>query len=389
MRYRRSLDPVRADLNEKMVLLSGPRQCGKTTLAKSLISENKGAYYNWDDDLDRKGLLHGNIDPSADLWILDEVHKNRRWRNWLKGLYDSHHDSKKILVTGSARLELFVKGGDSLQGRYFSHRMMPVTLSELNEREKFDPRGLFACDRTGKNMDDLLALGGFPEPLFKGSMRDADRWRLLYGTRLVRDEVSSLEQIQQLDRMELLYDRLGSCVGSVLSINSLREDIEVSFGTARKWIMAFERLYGIFRVFPFGPPRVKAVKKEGKLYFYDWSRVESEAARLENMIACHLLRLCFWMEDVEGQRCELRFFRTRVGHEVDFVVLKKGQPWFAVEVKTGDEPVEGGMRYLLERVKFPRAFQVHLKGLKDYETPPVGGCKVRVVPCSKFLMSLP
>lgn len=392
----RRLHPVLLeDLREKMVLLSGPRQCGKTTLAHQLLEELPGAYFNWDVAPHRKVLRELALPASAPLWVFDEIHKLRTWRNWLKGVYDLHHQRHAILVTGSARLDLYSRGGDSLQGRYFHHRLHPVTLSELEQVPLLDPGGglpELAAPSPSSAQDrlvELLALGGFPEPLFAASARKASRWRTSYGTRLVREEVRDLESIRDLDKLELLFDRLADTVGSVLSINALREDLEVSFDTAKAWLGVFERLCAVFRVAPFGSPRIRAVKKEQKLYFWDWGRVEALPARFENLVMMHLLRLTHWMTDVHGERTELRYFRTVAGHEVDAVVLRNGKPWFAVAIKLEDRPLDAGLRYLLERQRFPHAYQVSLLGTADRRWPEINGCEVRQVPAARFLVNLP
>ncbi len=395
---RRLAPVVKEDLKKKMVFIAGPRQCGKTTLAKSLIpsvSDTK-AYYNWDIDSDRKLLLHNQLNPESKLWVFDEVHKNRRWRNWLKGIYDEHHEDHRILITGSARLDLYSRGGDSLQGRYYAHHLHPITLSEF-AGVPFSPDSLiqFQSEAHSTNshhqklLSDLLILSGFPEPLFSGSKVESDRWRLNYGARLVREEVTSLEQVQDLARMELLYEYLSKTVGSVLSMNSLREDLEVSFSTVKNWIEIFERLYGVFRIYPFGPHKIKAVKKEAKLYFWDWGQASTESAQFENLVAVHLLRWVHWMQDVLGQKYELRYFRTTVGHEVDFIVLKDGKPFIAIEVKVDDRPLDAGIKYLLERMKIPNAFQISLNGKLDYFGPALKGGRVRFLPAAKLLLQLP
>jgi predicted AAA+ superfamily ATPase len=377
-----------------MVFLSGPRQCGKTTLAQGIGQEATTSYFNWDVAEHRRLLRAGRIEESAKLWIFDELHKFRQWRNWLKGLYDLHHQNHQILVTGSGRLELYSRGGDSLQGRYFLHRLHPFTLSEwldlpapdiatLRELPAEPPAG------AAQALEDMLRRGGFPEPLLSGSQRQADRWRLAYGQRLIRDDVRTLELIRDLDRLELLYERLPDLVGSVLSINSLREDLEVAFETVRSWLSVFDRLFVCFRLPPFGTPRIKAVKKEQKLYLWDWSRPASAAARLENLVALHLLRLQHWCEDVLGQRVEARYFRDVHGHEVDFVMLKDKKPWMAVEVKSSEQTVDPGLKYFLERVRVPYAFQISLSGQHDFRAPDINGCKVRVLPAAKFLANLP
>jgi hypothetical protein len=378
-----------------MVLLCGPRQCGKTTLARGLEHKQSGAYYNWDVDRHRKLIRSSTLDESAGLWIFDELHKFRSWRNWLKGTYDLHHDRHPILVTGSARLDLYRRGGDSLQGRYFFHRLHPFTLSELEQNHRFSDSNqipdLLHKPRPSaqKGLDDMLLLGGFPEPLLSASKRKADRWRLSYGTRLVREEIRDLERVQELDKIELLFERLSTCVGSVLSINSLREDLEASFPAVKNWVNILDRTYATFRLPPFGAPRVKAVKKEQKLYLWDWARVEEPSACFENLIAVHLLRLAHWMEDVEGVKSELRYFRDTARHEVDFILLRKSQPWLAVEVKMGDRPLDSGLRYLLERVRIPFAFQLSAKGDVDSLARIINGCRVRLVPATHFLINLP
>ncbi len=391
---RRLLPVVESDLAKKMVLISGPRQCGKTTLARGLVKKHDGTYYGWDDPRSRRRILDFAPDLDSDLWAFDELHKYRRWRGFLKGLFDAYRGGgKRILVTGSARLDLYGRGGDSLQGRYFGHHLHPFTLSEVLAIPAVDvdsipglvhrvPAGAQAA------LDALTALGGFPEPFLSSREVDARRWRLGYGERLVQEEVRALEQVQEIERLELLFERLGEVAGGILSINSLREDLEVSFATVKKWIAMLERLDAVFRLAPFGPARIKTVKKEQKVYFWDWARASSEGARFENLIAVHLLRLAHWIEDVRGERTELRYFRNRLGHEVDFVVLRAGKPWIAIEAKVSDGPVASGLRYFVERVRVPHAFQVFLRGGEGREQR-IGASTVVIVPASRFLANLP
>lgn len=388
-------DPIQADLASKMVLLVGPRQCGKTTLARGLL--NGGAYYSWDVDAHRRLLKEGRMDPDARLWVFDEIHKWRQWRNWLKGQFDLHHERHSILVTGSARLDVYHRGGDSLQGRFFLHRLHPLTYSEASHKvpgwQEADqiPALMADADAHGDPalLDVLLRMGGFPEPFLSGTERHAKRWRLAYGNTLVREDIRTLETVRDLDRLELLFDRLPACVGSPLSMNSLRGDLEVAFETVRNWISILERVYGVFRIPPFGPPRIKAVKKEQKLYFWDWSRVEDEGARLENLVAVHLLRFCHYLEDVLGEKVELRYFRDVVGHEVDFILLLRKKPWIAVEVKQGDRHLSPGLKYLLERSRFTFACQVSVKNDQMRSLAPIGGCPIRLMPLTRFLACLP
>ncbi len=386
---------IQADLKEKMVLLAGPRQSGKTTLAKGLQKKLNGSYYNWDIAGHRKLLRNNIINEQTKFWIFDEIHKNRGWRNWLKGIYDEFHEKHSILVTGSAKLEIYSHGGDSLQGRYFFHRIHPFTLSEI--LQLVPPKAItsiFELPVIGKKnaqeaLKDLLDLGGFPEPFLSSSMKKASRWRLNYADKLIREEIATLQNLRDLDRLELLYDRLHETVGSVLSINSLKEDLEVAFETVKNWLNIFENIYAVFRISPFGPPKIKAVKKEQKLYFWDWGGIEDRASRFENLVAFHLLRFQHWCEDVEGEKVELRYYRDVRGHEVDFVLLKKRKPWVAIEVKTGEKKLDSGLKYLLERIKFPYAFQISLDGKNDFAHKKINGCNIRVLPASQFLPNLP
>ncbi|MEN9800675.1 MAG: hypothetical protein RL653_4372, partial [Pseudomonadota bacterium] len=335
------------------------------------------------------------LPEASRIWVFDELHKQKQWRSWLKGVFDLHGNEHEILVTGSGRLDLFRRGGDSLQGRYYLHRLHPLTLSEVlgatgpGSPEEILELGGPVASSAVEALEDMLALGGFPEPFLGGSARRAARWRLGYGTRLIREDLRDLEAIRDLDRLELLFDRLPGLVGSPLSINALREDLEVSFDTVKSWISALERLYGAYRLSPVGPPRIRAVRKEQKLYLWDWSRIEGEGPRLENLVVSHLLRLVDWLADVHGEKAELRYFRDVTGREVDAIVLRRGKPWFAVEVKLSAQELDPGLRYLVERYRVPRAFQVSLRGGVERRLPDINGTRVELVSAARLLAALP
>jgi len=370
VKHRRYLTgQVRSDLKKKMVFVAGPRQVGKTTLARSLPGAAAG-YLNWDVAEHRERILRREL-PAVQLWVFDEIHKYRAWRGYLKGLFDNRHRGQQILVTGSARLDWYRYGGDSLQGRYHLLRLHPLSAREL---------GL----KSAKDLRDLLTLGGFPEPFYGGSEVEARRWSREYRNLLVREEIATLERVQDLGTLELLALRLPELVGSPLSLNAIREDLQVSHKTVAAWVAILERLYAIYRLPPFGAPRIRAVKKEQKHYHFDWSVVPGEAARFENLVASHLLKWVHHEQDAAGRDLELRYFRDTDGREVDFVVVEGRTPLMFVECKLGDQPVDKGLRYL--KVRFPGAdaWQVHMTGVKDYQSPE----GIRVAPALALLGAL-
>jgi predicted AAA+ superfamily ATPase len=346
-------EPIASDLAEKMVFLSGPRQVGKTTLALHVIGasdQRHPAYLSWDDVRTRPRIRNGELPPGEPRIVLDEIHKYARWRNLVKGLYDTREPGQSFLITGSARLDIYRRGGDSLHGRYHSYRLHPVSLREAGG-------GRDALER-------LLRFGGFPEPFCRGSEQHWRRWQRERLDRVVRDDVRDLERVREISLVELLIDALPSRVGSPLSVKSLREDLEVAHDTVERWLTMLENLYVCFRIAPFGPSRIRAVKKERKLYLWDWSMVSEPGARFENLVASQLLKLCHFLEDTEGYRMELRFLRDTDGREVDFVVLRERKPLFAVEAKTGERDVSHAVRYFKGRAAVPKWYQVHL-GTKD------------------------
>ena len=360
---------LRADLARKMAFVAGPRQVGKTTLALGL-PRARAAYLNWDVAPHRDRILRGELPPGP-LWIFDEIHKYRRWRNYLKGLYDGRPRGQRILVTGSGRLDLYRFGGDSLQGRYHLLRLHPFSAAELGMSR---PAQLL----------DLLRLGGFPEPFLGGSEAQARRWSREYRSLLVREEIAALERIQDLGHLELLMLRLPELVGSPLSVNALREDLQVSHKAVVSWIGALERLYAVFRLAPFGAPRIRAVKKEQKHYHLDWTVVPGDAARFENLVACHLLKWVHFEQDTRGRDLELRYFRDIDGREVDFVVVEARRPLLLVECKWSDVEPDRGLRYFRARFPEAKAWQLSAVGTKDYQTPE----GIRVAPGLRLLATL-
>ncbi len=360
---------VKKDLARKMVFVGGPRQVGKTTMAKSLLAKSD-VYLNWDVPEHREIVLRRELPNRKCLIIFDELHKYRGWRNYLKGLYDDRKDKYRILVTGSAKMDVYRHGGDSLQGRYHYLRLHPLSLAELGGG--------------AKTLFDLMTYGGFPEPFFARDLEESKRWSLEYRHRLVREDITSLERIQDLGRLEHLIIRLPELVGSPLSINALREDLQVNHKTAANWLDVLERLYAIFRLAPFGAPKIKAVKKEQKHYHFDWSLIPDEGLRFENLVACHLLKWVNFQMDAHGRDMELRYFRDVMRREVDFVVTEDRKPVMFIEAKLADQPVHPGLIYLKSRFPKVDAWQIALRGKKDF----LSRENIHVCPAENFLKTL-
>ena len=372
MRMHRYLLPAveKALASGKMAFVGGPRQVGKTTLALSLLgphaTERHPAYLNWDSPRAAAQLRRAEMPAHEPLVICDEVHKYARWRNLLKGIYDTEKSFRRIIVTGSARLDYYRKGGDSLANRYRYLRLHPFSLREI------DPKP------AAPHLDALLRFGGFPEPLVRQDETEHRIWQRDRLARVIREDLRDLERVREVSLVEQLVDLLPERVGSPLSVANLRQDLDVDHKTVERWLTILEHLYVCFRLPPFGSPRIRAVKKEKKLYLWDWSAVADPGPRFENLVASQLLKYCHWVEDTEGFRMELRYLRDTDKREVDFVVLRGGRPQFAVECKTGERAISPAVRYFAERTAIPRFYQVH-RGDRHYESG-----KVTVLPFTRF-----
>ena len=342
---------VRRDLSRKMVFIGGPRQSGKTTLAKHLCKQEGfeigERYFNWDAAEDRENIIREQFPAGPGLLVLDEIHKYSRWRQVVKGLFDKRGGELQILVTGSARLDYYRRGGDSLQGRYHFYRLLPLSCAELSPP-------------TLSTVQDLLIYGGFPEPYLLQSERETRRWGREYRSRVILGDLADLENVQNVGVVEKMVLRLPDLVGSPLSLNSLREDLQVSHQSISRWIGMLENLYMIFRIYPFGAAKIRAVKKEAKHYHLDWTVVPDMAARFENLVACHLVKWVFYLQDQEGRNTELRYFRDVDKREVDFVVMEEDVPVKFIECKISSRDVSPSLRYLKARFPNVEATQVVL-----------------------------
>ncbi|MCP5003231.1 MAG: ATP-binding protein, partial [Planctomycetes bacterium] len=345
---------ILGDLKRKMVFIGGPRQCGKTTCAKELMrvypykEGRNGAYFNWDDDEDRLRIIDKLWGDSTEIVIFDELHKFRRWKSWIKGVYDTSEPKYKFLVTGSARLDVYRRGGDSLMGRYHYWRLHPFTLSEI-------PHGI----RSHEALKRLTTVGGFPEPFLDGNEREARRWRKERFERIIKDDIRDLEPVRSIQDMSLFADLLRTRVGGLVVLNNLATELQVSPKTLKNWLDIFERMYLVFRVRPFTKNISRAVMKPPKVYFFDNSDViGDEGARFENLVATTLLKRIHYLEDYEGFRYELCFVRDKEGREVDFAIVKEGRIVELIEVKYSKTEISKPLQYYSERLQPEKAIQI-------------------------------
>ncbi len=389
---------------KSMVFLSGPRQCGKTTFAKSLLAGYANSVYaNWDIARDKKIILSNpsffeNLerrDTSTPLVVLDEIHKYRKWKNYLKGVYDGNADNYHFLILGSGRLNVYRKGGDSLAGRYFEMSLFPLTLAELSsfhlDFNSFQKDPLIVLENETaamqNSLEQLEMLSGFPEPFLSGRKSFFLRWETAYGRQLIREDLRDATQIRQIDQVELLYSILPSKVGSPLSNDNLAQDLQTSGPTIRTWIETFEALFIIFRLTPWTSKISRSVTRERKAYFYNPALIDSPGPRLENIVALELYRAISSWNDRGLGRFSLHYLRNRDKEEVDFLVADNRKPLFMVEVKASDTSIPASLKKFQNMLQIPGILltgkpgvrQIHKNGLQN----------ILVISASHWLAGLP
>ena len=384
----RSLEHVlREHLSElrQMAFVAGPRQVGKTTVCRALASP--GAYFNWDDTDHRRAIVAGPGEISRRLGleklreappvaVFDELHRYSRWKTFLKGLYDTSGESLRIVVTGSSRLDVYRRGGDSLMGRYMLYHMHPLSLGELLDSEPAtdglrDPRPM-----ADAHFEALWKRGGFPEPYLRDDTRFSNRWQALRVRQLVREDVRDLTGIRELDQLEVLATLLGERSGSALSYSNLAAEVQVSVDTLRRWITTLCVLHHGFLVRPWHKNVARSLRKEPKWYVNDWSVAADPGARAETFIACHLKHAVQSWTDRGLGSFELYYLRDKDGREVDFLVSRDKRPWFLVEAKLAEESLSQQLGYHQRQTGAQHAFQAVL------EAPYVhADCFSRAKPC--------
>jgi len=339
---------IRKDLKEKMVLLSGPRQVGKTTLSKQLYK--KYEYLNYDSSKDRELIRAQVWNRDTHLVIFDELHKMKKWKSWIKGIYDTEGNAPSMLITGSARLETYKKGGESLAGRYFPFRLHPLTVKEICR---------YHDDNSQKALETIIKVGGFPEPYLKNSETFARRFRRIHTDTIIREDILDLERVRDIKSIEILIDLLKNRVGATTSYTSLANDLQVSVHTVKHWLQILENLYIIFPVRPYHKNIARSILKEAKYYLYDTGAVEGGlGAKLENTVACELIRELHLIEDTTGSRVELHFLRDKEKHEVDFLVVVENLPVSMVEVKVSDDHFSPSLFRFQKYLKHVPSYQV-------------------------------
>lgn len=362
----------------KMVFISGPRQVGKATLAKAMQVSRPGVYFNWDIAADRKRFTKdptffdkdcaGNPDHPP-LIVFDELHKYGRWKNYLKGLFDGHGARYAFMVTGSGRLDVYKRGGDSLLGRYVPLCLFPLTVAEvLGKRPTWASflQGLDDVDAAHGAAKDalrtLLKHGGFPEPFVRGSETFYRTWSVGRTERLVREDIRDATSLRELSLLEMLAHLLPDRVGSPLSLNSMREDLGVAFETVRAWVGVLDAFYYSFRISPWSKKIARALHKETKLYLWDWAEIDDEAkqqgARFENLVALHLLKAVRTWTQIGEASLDLRYVRDKQKREVDFLITDKNRPRLLVECKLSDTTLSPHMLAFQEALDVPHAIQI-------------------------------
>lgn len=352
------------EFGRQMRFIAGPRQVGKTTLAKSYLEEVNclDFYYNWDYKATRDRFrqnrefyledIHNRNRKLENIWIcFDEIHKIKKWKNILKEHFDKTEEKIKTLVTGSARLDLFRKSGDSLAGRYFLFHLLPISLGEITNKksiyqelilpaEKFIEQRLDNYENKTSEFEQLFNFSGFPEPLHKAKKAFHNKWLDNYIERIIYEDIRDLTRIQELDKIEDLIEILPERIGSLLSINSLSEILEVNFRTTKNYLCALELGYFIFFLKPYKKSISRALKKEQKIYFFDWTRNTSLSKRFENFVACELKNLITLFNDAGLGKGEQFFIRTKDGKETDFLLTIDKKPWLLVEAKIKADKID-------------------------------------------------
>lgn len=372
--------------SKKMAFITGPRQVGKTTLAKSLLKTQEN-YYTWEDPNFRKLFAKNPLELISDRGPgaihFDEIHKDRRWKTHLKAIYDTKGSDVEILVTGSARLDYYKRGGDSLMGRYIPYRLHPFSVAECSS--PISPDEILQTSKAEYKWDDLIKLGGFPEPLFEGSENKAKRWSRLRLERITNEDIRDLKAIQNINAIKHLIELIPERVGSGLSINSLSEDVGAAFSTVREWFFVLEAIYFGFFIRPYSKNIKRTIRTEPKFYLFDTIPITKPGTLVENLCALHLLKAChFWTDCAYGD-FSLNYVRDKERREVDFLLTKDKKPWMLIECKSNSKTISPHLIHFSKILKTPYNIQLTSTPNYDREYPEHN---VRVMSYEKFFSGL-
>jgi predicted AAA+ superfamily ATPase len=390
--------------DKEMVFLAGPRQAGKTTLA-GIIAEGfaNSLYFNWDIPEQRSRLLRNpsffeevdRKDASPPLIIFDEIHKYRDWKNYLKGVYDRFKSGYRFLVSGSGRLDIYQKGGDSLAGRYLLFHLFPFTLAELGGRrrpyEEFVTDPLVVNSSRGSELRDIWnSLGsysGFPEPFLAARAATYTRWSNTYARQLIREDIRDLTDVRSVSAMETLFHLLPSRVGSPLSVSGMAHDLQVSPVSVKNWLELFERFFLSFSISPWTEKVARAIVKERKVYLFDLPRLKDKGARFENVVALELWRAVTSWNDLGSGEFGLHFIKNKEKQEVDFLLSRDYKPFLLVETKLSDKEPSASLRKFQQTLRVP-ALQLIETGDR-YRLLSNGDQQIMVAPAWQWLAGLP
>ena len=358
---------IRTDLSKKIVLVTGPRQAGKTTLAKMINFSFD--YFNYDNAEHRLALVEKSWDRSKELIIFDELHKMKNWKSWLKGVYDTENIPPSLLVTGSAKLDTYRKTGDSLAGRFFQFRLHPLDLKEI--KNKLNPPDL------GHVLDKLLEIGGFPEPFLDGSKIFYKRWKRSHLDIILRQDIIDLEQVSNIQSIETLIQLLRKRVGSPVSFSSLAGDLQCSDKTVKRWLTILENMYVVFKVVPYHRNIARSLLKAPKYYFYDTGQVVADKGiKLENLTACALLKEIHFRNDCFGESNILYYLKTKDKHEIDFLVIEEDSAKLLLEVKWADDSPSKNFKRFAEKFSDTKKIQLVKKSAREKTYP--DGIEIRL-----------
>lgn len=351
----RSIDKtVIEDLKKKIVLVVGPRQVGKTTFSKSIIKPFE--YLNYDSEKDRASILKQLWSRDKELLIFDEIHKMRNWKKWLKGLYDTQTSGQKILVTGSARLDIAKKMGDSLAGRHFTFHLMPLDLKELRK-----------INTPQINFDLLMQYSGFPEPFFEKSRRFHLNWQKSHSDLIIKQDLISSENVRDIASIELLVSMLRTRIASPFSCNNVATDLQKNPRTIQQWMNHLENLFLIFKIKPYSKNVARSVLKEPKYYFFDYTRIDDDpGAQLENFVALSLKKEVHYLNEVLGIESELFYLKQKGAKEVDFFIKRKNLPPVLIEVKKADAEISSSFKVFNKFFTEPVQIQLVQDHIKNY-----------------------